>query len=146
MRRLPILLSFGTFQEIRHTKTPGASIIRVRTVIFYHFPNNIPDFHGLICVHDLTNRKSLNNLVFWSEEVLEGDAESGIRNVPTLLIGTKQNEVSIGRRSEINERSKRMAEEIGAQTLNLDTSDPKVMAPGGTIKIGKDVKVKNQVY
>ena len=39
-----------------------------------------------------------------------------------------------------------MAEEIGAQTLNLDTSDPKVMAPGGTIKIGKDVKVKNQVY
>ena len=87
----------------------------------------------------MTNRKSLNNLVFWSEEVLEGDAESGIRNVPTLLIGTKQNEVSIGRRSEINERSKRMAEEIGAQTLNLDTSDPKVMAPGGTIKIGMDI-------
>ena len=142
MKRLPILLSFGTFQEIRHTKTPGAYIIKVRTLIFYHFTNNITDFHGLICVHDLTNRKSLNNLVFWSEEVLEGDAESGIRNVPTLLIGTKQNEVSIGRRSEINERSKRMAEEIGAQTLNLDTSDPKVMAPGGTIKIGKDVNVK----
>ena len=84
----------------------------------------------------------MNNLVFWSEEVLEGDAESGIRNVPTLLIGTKQNEVSIGRRGEINERSKRMAEEIGAQTLNLDTSDPKVMAPGGTIKIGLNIAVK----
>ena len=135
-------MSCGIFQEIRRIKTPEAYIIKVK-IHFCNFDlSNILDFHGLICVHDLTNRKSLNNLVFWSEEVLEGDAESGIRNVPTLLIGTKQNEVSIGRRGEINERSKRMAEEIGAQTLNLDTSDPKVMAPGGTIKIGRNITVK----
>ena len=39
-------------------------------------------------MHDLTNRKSLLNL-----EVLEGEPESGIRNVPILHVGTKQNEV-----------------------------------------------------
>ena len=137
-------MNCGIFREIKLIRIPGAFIIKVQihkvcNIISQVF---VLDFHGLICVHDLTNRKSLNNLVFWSEEVLEGDAESGIRNVPTLLIGTKQNEVSIGRRGEINERSKRMAEEIGAQTLNLDTSDPKVMAPGGTIKIGLNITVK----
>ena len=47
-----------------------------------------------------------------SEEVLEGDPESGIRNVPILLVGTKQNEVPASRRGEVNERAKRMAEGI----------------------------------
>ena len=70
------------------------------------------DFHALICVHDLTNRKSLSNLMATSEEVLEGDPESGIRNVPILLVGTKQNEVPASRRGEVNERAKRMAEGI----------------------------------
>ena len=108
------------------------------------------DFHALICVHDLTNRKSLSNLMATSEEVLEGDPESGIRNVPILLVGTKQNEVPPSRRGEVNERAKRMAEGtllhyiityfyrtvIGAEFLNLDTHDPKVLTPGGTTKIG----------
>ena len=56
------------------------------------------DFHALICVHDLTNRKSLSNLMATSEEVLEGDPESGVRNVPILLVGTKHNEVAPSRR------------------------------------------------
>merc|ERR1712227_531624 len=93
------------------------------------------DFHALICVHDLTNRKSLSNLMATSEEVLEGDPESGIRNVPILLVGTKQNEVPPSRRGEVNERAKRMAEVIGAEFINLDTHDPKVLTPGGTTKI-----------
>ena len=93
----------------------------------------------MICVHELPNRKSLSNLIPWSEEVLEGDPESGVRNVPILLVGTKQNEVPIGKRNEINDRSKQMAKEIGAEFINLDNTDPKVMAPGGTIRIGKQI-------
>jgi len=114
-------------------------IIKVNIDIIYicYFYNIIQDFHGLICVHELPNRKSLSNLISWSEEVLEGDPESGIRNVPILLVGTKQNEVPIGKRNEINDRSKLMAKEIGAEFINLDNTDPKVMAPGGTIRIGK---------
>ena len=71
-----------------------------------------------------------------SDEVLEGDPESGVRNVPILLVGTKQNEVARERRSEVNERAKRMAEIIGAEFINLDNNDPKALAPGGTTKLG----------
>ena len=77
-----------------------------------------------------------------SEEVLEGDPESGIRNVPILLVGTKQNEVAPSRRGEVNERAKRMAEVIGAEFINLDTHDSKVLTPGGTTKIGEFVMFK----
>ena len=79
-----------------------------------------------------------------SEEVLEGDPESGIRNVPILLVGTKQNEVAPSRRGEVNERAKRMAEVIGAEFINLDTHDPKVLTPGGTTKIGWFFKLKTK--
>ena len=37
-----------------------------------------------------------------SEEVLEGDPESGVRNVPVLLVGTKHNEVAASRRGLSN--------------------------------------------
>ena len=93
------------------------------------------DYHALIFVHDLTNRKSLVNITQWAEEVLGGDAESGA-NVPLVLVGTKQNEVPVAKRTEITERSRRTAEEIGAEHINLDSMDPKVLMPGSSVKIG----------
>lgn len=50
------------------------------------------NFHGVIFVHNLTNRKSLENIRGWSEEVLDGDQESGA-NVPLILVGTRLNDV-----------------------------------------------------
>ena len=94
------------------------------------------DYHALIFVHDLTNRKSLINIRQWSDEVLEGDQESGA-NVPLILVGTKQNEVAVSKRNEVSERSRRMAEEIGAVHINLDSMDSKVLTPGSSVKIGK---------
>ena len=93
------------------------------------------DFHALIFVHDLTNRKSLINIAQWSDEVLGGDQESGA-NVPLILVGTKQNEVPMAKRNEVSERSRRMAEEIGAVHINLDSMDTKVLTPGSSVKIG----------
>jgi len=92
------------------------------------------DYHALIFVHDLTNRKSLVNITQWAEEVLGGDQESGA-NVPLVLVGTKQNEVPVAKRNEITERSRRTAEEIGAEHINLDSMDSKVLMPGSSVKI-----------
>ena len=66
---------------------------------------------------------------------LGGDQESG-NTVPLILVGTKQNEVPVAKRSEVSERSRRMAEEIGAVYINLDALDSKVMNPGSSVKIG----------
>ena len=85
--------------------------------------------------NDLTNRKSLVNITQWAEEVLGGDQESGA-NVPLVLVGTKQNEVPVAKRNEITERSRRTAEEIGAEHINLDSMDSKVLMPGSSVKIG----------
>ena len=94
-------------------------------------------FHGVIFVHNLTNRKSLENIRGWSEEVLDGDQESGA-NVPLILVGTRMNDVMKEKKTLVEERSRRMAEELGSVLVNLDCSDKKALSPGSAVKIGAE--------
>lgn len=92
------------------------------------------NFHGVIFVHNLTNRKSLENIRGWSDEVLDGDQESGA-NVPLILVGTRLNDVMKDKKTLVEERSRRMSEELGSVLVNLDCSDKKALSPGSAVKI-----------
>ncbi|GIY99970.1 rab-like protein 3 [Caerostris extrusa] len=103
----------------------GSSSHRNSRSIFYN------SFHGVILVHDLTNRKSKQNLRKWLAEVLSKDnpgkknngwynydSEQFIDNpVPVLVIGTKQDlamEVYPPGRAK---RTASIAEECGADEI-----------------------------
>ncbi|XP_065571998.1 rab-like protein 3 [Artemia franciscana] len=91
------------------------------------FYNNI---NGIILVHDLTNRKSEQNLKKWLAEILsftsgttqsdETDLETivGTSQVPMLVIGTKQ-DIAENIRSQISKKPSRTAEEYGADEILL---------------------------
>lgn len=51
--------------------------------------------HGIILVHDLTNKKSNENLKKWLSEILNKDGKDSVKNSdlnfdPELLFGTSQ--------------------------------------------------------
>ncbi|XP_043270018.1 rab-like protein 3 [Venturia canescens] len=108
--------------------------------VFYH-PTN-----GIILVHDLTNRKSQQNLQKWLQEVLTKDgtcAKSksfddfdpekfvGSTQIPILVIGTKSDLVAEVR-SSLQRRSSTIAEECGADEIFLDCRQTRSLAAGTT--------------
>ncbi|XP_071519764.1 rab-like protein 3 isoform X2 [Panulirus ornatus] len=104
--------------------------------------------HGIILVHDLTNRKSQLNLRRWLSEVLirEGggskartplvedfDAEQfgGFSQLPVFVVGTKQDQIAEFRTSG-RVRSSSIADECGADEISVNTQDQRFLAPGSS--------------
>ncbi|CAH1795335.1 unnamed protein product [Owenia fusiformis] len=105
--------------------------------------------HGIILVHDLTNRKSHQNLNKWLSEVLNKDNKDNNgydfdpeqfagNQVPILVIGTKADMVENLRDRSVS-RSSSIAEECGADEINLDNNQVKYLAPGcgNAVKLSK---------
>ncbi|XP_070568181.1 rab-like protein 3 isoform X2 [Ptychodera flava] len=103
--------------------------------------------HGLILVHDLTNRKSHLNLRKWLAEVLNKDS-NGIKSgtngvndydpeqyagshIPILVVGTKLDQID-PRRESVLSRGSPVAEECGADEINLDCLQAKHLSAGST--------------
>ncbi|XP_053638087.1 rab-like protein 3 isoform X2 [Cherax quadricarinatus] len=110
--------------------------------------------HGIILVHDLTNRKSQQNLRRWLSEILlrEGggtksriplvddfDAEQfggfsqvyGMKKLPVFVVGTKQEQVAEFRTSG-RVRSSSIADECAADEITVNTLDQRSLAPGSS--------------
>ncbi|CAB0031988.1 unnamed protein product [Trichogramma brassicae] len=102
--------------------------------------------NGIILVHDLTNRKSQQNLQKWLEEVLnknnnhfksksydDFDPEKfvGSTQIPILVVGTKADMVAAVR-SNVYRRASTIAEECGADEIFLDCRQSRTLAAGST--------------
>ncbi|XP_071503906.1 rab-like protein 3 isoform X1 [Diadema setosum] len=109
--------------------------------IFYSAVN------GIILVHDLTNRKSHANLGKWLSEILQRDhGNSSERHrssvseydperfaghhTPILVVGAKKDQLDAKRQNSLQSSS--IAEECGADEVNLNCIDSKHLAPGTT--------------
>uniref|UniRef100_A0A674N573 RAB, member of RAS oncogene family-like 3 n=1 Tax=Takifugu rubripes TaxID=31033 RepID=A0A674N573_TAKRU len=106
----------------------SASSVKSTRAVFYNSVN------GIILVHDLTNKKSSQNLYRWSLEALnkdssptgvivsngEYDREQFAENpVPLLLIGTKFDQIPETKRSEVLTRTAFLSEDFNAEEINL---------------------------
>ncbi|XP_014219189.1 rab-like protein 3 [Copidosoma floridanum] len=111
--------------------------------VFYN-PTN-----GIILVHDLTNRKSQQNLQKWLEEILNKDSSNtkpksfddfdpekfvGSTQIPILVVGTKFDMVT-ELRSNIYKRSSTIAEECGADEIFLDCLQIRSLAAGSSSSV-----------
>ncbi|XP_078327841.1 rab-like protein 3 isoform X3 [Crassostrea virginica] len=98
---------------------------------------------GIILVHDLSNRKSHQNLRKWLAEVINrgntrdfcnGDYDSevfaGIQ-IPIMVVGCKADQALNLREKSPTARSS-IAEECGADEFNLDCHQVKHISPGST--------------
>ncbi|XP_054271980.1 rab-like protein 3 [Macrosteles quadrilineatus] len=114
----------------------GSSSHRNARHVFYS------SVHGIILVHDLTNRKSHQNLQKWLAEVLnreEGTKKEdfdpehfvGATQIPILVVGTKSDLVAQIRNNN-QPRSSFIAEECGADEIFLDCSQRRAFAAGTT--------------
>eukprot|EP00079_Xenopus_tropicalis_P031384 XP_017945155.1 PREDICTED: rab-like protein 3 [Xenopus tropicalis] len=89
---------------------------------------------GIILVHDLTNKKSSQNLYRWSLEALNRDLQpTGVlvtngdydreqfadNQIPLLVIGTKLDQIPEAKRSEVLTRTAFLAEDFNAEEINL---------------------------
>ncbi|XP_011146609.1 rab-like protein 3 isoform X1 [Harpegnathos saltator] len=112
--------------------------------VFYN-PTNV----GIILVHDLTNRKSQQNLQKWLEEVLNKDGTFsksksfddfdpekfvGLTHIPILVIGTKLDLIPEVK-SNVHRRSSTIAEECGADEIFLDCRQIRSLAAGSSSSV-----------
>ncbi|XP_050004762.1 rab-like protein 3 isoform X2 [Alexandromys fortis] len=102
---------------------------------------------GIILVHDLTNKKSSQNLYRWSLEVLNRDlVPTGVlvtngdydreqfadNQIPLLVIGTKLDQIHETKRHEVLTRTAFLAEDFNAEEINLDCTNPRSSAAGSS--------------
>uniref|UniRef100_A0A6M2DCA0 Rab-like protein 3 n=1 Tax=Xenopsylla cheopis TaxID=163159 RepID=A0A6M2DCA0_XENCH len=118
----------------------GGSISHKNTRDVFYQPT-----HGIILVHDLTNRKSEQNLQKWLAEILnkeanfgkstseEYDAEQfiGSNQIPTFVIGTKLDLAEEKHRSKLRSISS-IAEQCGADEIHVNCHQSKSLAAGST--------------
>ncbi|CAK6966350.1 rab-like protein 3 [Scomber scombrus] len=117
----------------------SASSIKSVRAVFYNSVN------GIILVHDLTNKKSNQNLYRWSLEALNKDSSpTGVivsngdydreqfaeNSVPLLLIGTKFDQIPENKRNEVLTRTAFLSEDFNAEEINLDCTNPRYLAAG----------------
>ncbi|XP_066598649.1 rab-like protein 3 isoform X2 [Prorops nasuta] len=108
--------------------------------VFYQ-PTN-----GIILVHDMTNRKSQQNLNKWLQEVLSKDLNQfkskpyedfdpekfvGSIRIPILVIGTKL-DLASEVRPNLHRRCSSIAEECGADEIFLDCRQIRSLAAGSS--------------
>ncbi|XP_054753130.2 rab-like protein 3 isoform X1 [Lytechinus pictus] len=103
--------------------------------------------NGIILVHDLTNRKSHTNLGKWLSEILQREQNMGSErhrtsvseydpeqfaghHTPILVVGVKRDQLDSQRQTKLQSSS--IAEECGADEINLNCTDAKHLAPGTT--------------
>lgn len=119
----------------------GSSSHRNTRCVFYN------PVHGIILVHDLTNRKSQQNLQKWLAEVLNRESGGktkqssfddfdpeqfvGSTQIPILVIGTKLDLAAEVRRNP-QRRSSTIAEECGADEIFLDCHQARSLAAGSS--------------
>uniref|UniRef100_A0A1B6CF27 Rab-like protein 3 n=1 Tax=Clastoptera arizonana TaxID=38151 RepID=A0A1B6CF27_9HEMI len=118
----------------------GSSSHRNTRCVFYN------GVHGIILVHDLTNRKSQQNLQKWLSEVLNKDTIKsnqslfddfdpeqfvGSTQIPILVIGTKLDQAAEVRNYP-QRRTSTIAEECGADEIFLDCHQVKSLAAGSS--------------
>lgn len=95
--------------------------------------------HGIVLVHDLTNRKSQENLSKWLVEVMnrhnefdnsaddfDPEAFVGTSKIPILVIGTKSDLVKDSNLRRVSS----MADECGAEEILVSCLSPKSLAAG----------------
>uniref|UniRef100_UPI00358FE604 rab-like protein 3 isoform X2 n=1 Tax=Myxine glutinosa TaxID=7769 RepID=UPI00358FE604 len=120
----------------------SASSIKSTRSLFYNGVN------GIILVHDLTNKKSCQNLRGWIAEVLNresaptgvlvtnGDAAERERladsQTPLLMVGTKLDQVPEAHRSALLSRVTFFAEDLAANEMILDCTNPRYLAAGSS--------------
>lgn len=122
----------------------GGSISHKNTRNTFYSPT-----HGIILVHDLTNRKSHDNLQRWLLEILQKEGKDtakgfndqmeipdpeqffGSTQIPILVVGTKSDLLDDQHRSKRpSSGSPSIATQCGADELMLNCHDPKSLAPG----------------
>uniref|UniRef100_A0A5F8GC97 Rab-like protein 3 n=1 Tax=Monodelphis domestica TaxID=13616 RepID=A0A5F8GC97_MONDO len=106
----------------------GASSVKSTRAVFFNSVN------GIILVHDLTNKKSSQNLYRWSLEAVNKDlVPSGVlvtngdydreqfaeNQIPLLVIGTKLDQIHEAKRNEVLTRIAFLAEDFNAEEINL---------------------------
>ncbi|XP_014282009.1 rab-like protein 3 [Halyomorpha halys] len=121
----------------------GSSNHRNTRSVFYN------SVHGIIFVHDLTNRKSQQNLKHWLAEVLnkeggkskqvydEYDNEqfAGSTMIPMIFIGTKLDLAGEKRVNGIDKGGGDIAQDWGADKLYLDCRDGRSLTPGSSASV-----------
>ncbi|XP_030199510.1 rab-like protein 3 isoform X2 [Gadus morhua] len=120
------------------------SSIKSTRAVFYNSVN-VCFPSGIILVHDLTNKKSSQNLYRWSLEALNKDSSpTGVivsngdydreqfaeNPVPLLLIGTKFDQIPENKRSDVLNRTAFLSEDFNAEEINLDCTNPRYLAAG----------------
>ncbi|XP_034248605.1 rab-like protein 3 [Thrips palmi] len=119
----------------------GSSSHRNTRSVFYN------PTHGIILVHDLTNRKSEQNLQKWLAEVLNKEGNSKYKNhtfddfdpeqfvgstqIPILVIGTKVDMLEASR-AHAQRRSATIAEECAADEIAVDNTEVRSLAAGSS--------------
>ncbi|XP_045241422.1 rab-like protein 3 isoform X2 [Macaca fascicularis] len=102
---------------------------------------------SIIFVHDLTNKKSSQNLRRWSLEALNRDlVPTGVlvtngdydreqfadNQIPLLVIGTKLDQIHETKRHEVLTRTAFLAEDFNPEEINLDCTNPRYLAAGSS--------------
>lgn len=123
----------------------GGSLIHKNSRGVFYSPTN-----GIILVHDLTNRKSQENLSGWLMEILNKDGKDTIKStsfdsvdfdteqffgstqIPILVIGTKLDLLDEKRRKRNSQNSTGIAEQCGAEEIWLSCRNSRSLAPGTT--------------
>ncbi|KAM9485706.1 rab-like protein 3 isoform 2-T2 [Salvelinus alpinus] len=116
-----------------------ASSLKNTRAVFYNSVN------GIVLVHDLTNKKSSQNLYRWSLEALNKDSSpTGVivsngdydreqfadSSVPLLLIGTKFDQIPENKRNDVLTRTAFLSEDFNAEEINLDCTNQRYFAAG----------------
>ncbi|XP_023647971.1 rab-like protein 3 [Paramormyrops kingsleyae] len=119
----------------------SASSVKSTRAVFYSSVN------GIILVHDLTNKKSSQNLYRWSLEALNKDSSpTGVivtngdydrekfaeNPVPLLMIGTKFDQIPENKRNDVLTRTAFLSEDFNAEEINLDCTNPRYLAAGSS--------------
>uniref|UniRef100_G3NWV0 Rab-like protein 3 n=1 Tax=Gasterosteus aculeatus aculeatus TaxID=481459 RepID=G3NWV0_GASAC len=134
----------------------SASSIKSTRAVFYNSVN------GIMLVHDLTNKKSSQNLYRWSLEALSKDSsptrvivsngdydreQFAENSVPLLLIGTKFDQIAETKRTEVLTRTAFLSEDFNAEEINLDCTNPRYLAAGtsNAVKLSRFFDKNKQV-
>uniref|UniRef100_A0A182RI95 Rab-like protein 3 n=1 Tax=Anopheles funestus TaxID=62324 RepID=A0A182RI95_ANOFN len=123
----------------------GGSISHKNTRSVFYNPT-----HGIILVHDLTNRKSQENLQRWLGEILNKDGKDALKGgdtidmdpeqflgstqIPILVIGTKLDVLDESHKQKIVNRTSAggIAEQCGADEICLNCHEARSLAAGTT--------------
>uniref|UniRef100_A0A0K8TTI6 Rab-like protein 3 n=1 Tax=Tabanus bromius TaxID=304241 RepID=A0A0K8TTI6_TABBR len=120
----------------------GGSLSHKNTRGVFYYPTN-----GIILVHDLTNRKSHENLREWLAEILNKDGKDSMKGgdiefdpenffgstqIPILVIGTKLDLLDEKQKSKYIQKAGGIAEQCGAEEICLNSLNTRSLAAGTT--------------